>query len=608
MAPVTNGRVLFTSIPTGYPEPGKTTVYDKSQTIDLDHVKLNGGFLVKTLYLSVDPYFRARMREPHVESYLPAFNIGQPIDGYGVGVVLRSEHPGVKKGDYIYGLFQHQQYNIYPNLDMVNVINNKYCLSLSAFIGPAGMPGKTAYMAWKKYSHVKKGSTVFVSAGAGPVGSVVIQLAKMDGARVIASAGSAEKVQFMKEIGADVVFDYKTTSTKEVLQKEGPIDIYWDNVGGDTLSAALDAAAINAIFIICGMISGYNTGGVPVRNLDQIFSKSLTVHGFIVIRLEAEYDEEFYEVMPKAIAEGKIKWREEVWEGIDKVGDAILAIQKGENKAKTVPAFNIGQPIDGYGVGVVLRSEHPGVKKGDYIYGLFQHQQYNIYPNLDMVNVINNKYCLSLSAFIGPAGMPGKTAYMAWKKYSHVKKGSTVFVSAGAGPVGSVVIQLAKMDGARVIASAGSAEKVQFMKEIGADVVFDYKTTSTKEVLQKEGPIDIYWDNVGGDTLSAALDAAAINAIFIICGMISGYNTGGVPVRNLDQIFSKSLTVHGFIVIRLEAEYDEEFYEVMPKAIAEGKIKWREEVWEGIDKVGDAILAIQKGENKAKTVVRVASE
>ncbi|KAF5348458.1 hypothetical protein D9756_009558 [Leucocoprinus leucothites] len=238
----------------GFLEPGKTTVYDDPQTIDLESVDLNGGFPVKTHYLSVDPYFRARM--PRVQ-YWPTY-------------------PGAKQGDYIYGIFR-----------------------------------KTTYTAWKEYSNAKK---------ARPVESAVIQLAKMDGAKVIASAGSEEKVQFMKEIGADVVFNYKTANTNQILQKEGPIDIYWDNVGGDTLSAALDTASIGARFI----------------NLDQIFAKSLNLQGFIVTRLEPEYGEELYEIMPKVISEGKFIWREEIWEGLDKVGDAILAVQQGKNKAEMV--------------------------------------------------------------------------------------------------------------------------------------------------------------------------------------------------------------------------------------------------------------------------------
>jgi len=146
--------------------------------------------------------------------------------------------------------FPHQHYYISHSPDDLTAIENPYNLPWSLFIGVLGMPGKTAYMAWKEYSQAKKGETLFVSTGAGPVGSLVIQIAKSQGLKVIASAGSDEKVKFMKEIGADVAFNYKTEKTTDILAKEGPIDIYWDNVGGETLEAALDAANTFARFIV----------------------------------------------------------------------------------------------------------------------------------------------------------------------------------------------------------------------------------------------------------------------------------------------------------------------------------------------------------------------
>lgn len=331
-----NSRVLFNEVPKGYPEPGKTTVYDTTQTIDVENVHLDGGFLLKTLELSIDPYMRGRMRHPEKKSYSAPFAIGQPLTGHGVGVVVRSELEGVNAGDHLYGFFEHVQYSIRKDLSGLRVIDNKLKLPWSAFIGVAGMPGKTAYMAWKEYSKAKKGETVFVTTGGGPVGSLVIQLAKLDGLKVIASAGSEEKVQFMKEIGADVAFNYKTTDTAEVLEKEGPIDIYWDNVGGATLDAALEAAALNARFIECGMIAGYNVGGQPIKNLINVIGKSLSIHGFIVSRLEPKYDDEFYAVVPAKVASGEIQHREDVYDGLDKVGDIILAVQQGLNKAKAV--------------------------------------------------------------------------------------------------------------------------------------------------------------------------------------------------------------------------------------------------------------------------------
>ncbi|KAK6983964.1 NADP-dependent oxidoreductase RED1 [Favolaschia claudopus] len=359
MAPVTNARVLFGSVPKDFPIPGETTVYDTSQTIDLDNAPLNGGFLVKTLVLSLDPYMRGKMRSPEKKSYSPAFIPGEPLYGHGVGVVLRSENPVVPVGKYVYGQFNHQQYRIVESTDKVEleILEKHPKLPWTTFVGALGMPGKTAFAGWREFSKAKTGEVAFITTGAGPVGSLVIQLAKRDGLKVIASAGSDDKVKFMKDIGADVAFNYKTTDTREVLEREGPIDVYWDNVGGEILEAALDNANINARFIECGMISGYNTGdqGVKVlftsllafsaqspclsstsQNLFQLFAKSITLYGFLFSRLHHKYDEEFSRTIPAALASGEIKYTEEVHYGLDKVGDAILRIQKGENAAKVV--------------------------------------------------------------------------------------------------------------------------------------------------------------------------------------------------------------------------------------------------------------------------------
>ncbi|KAJ7105692.1 hypothetical protein C8R44DRAFT_806668 [Mycena epipterygia] len=337
MAPVTNGRVLYNSTPKDFPIPGETTVYDTSLTIDPESVPLDGGFLVKTLVLSVDPYFRGKMRSPEKESYAPTFTLGAPLDGYGIGVVLRSETSGVEVGKHVYGLnILHQEYTVFPILGLLHLIEKLPELPWTAYVGAAGMPGQTAYMGWKEFSDAKPGEVAFVTAGAGPVGSMVIQLAKQSGMKVIASAGSAAKVQFMKDIGADVVFNYKTTDTREVLEKEGPIDVYWDNVGGEVLDAALEFAAIHARFLECGMISGYNTGQQGIKNLGMVIGKSLHIHGILVFRLAGKYEKEFYETIPPKLVSGEIKWSEDVSKGLDKVGDVILAVQKGTNKAKAV--------------------------------------------------------------------------------------------------------------------------------------------------------------------------------------------------------------------------------------------------------------------------------
>ncbi|KAJ7637432.1 hypothetical protein B0H17DRAFT_1339554 [Mycena rosella] len=324
MAPTTNGRVLFAAVPSGFPIPGETTVYDTSQTIDIDTTHLNGGFLVKTLVVSVDPYMRGRMRSPEKKMYGAPFTLDAPIDGYGVGVVQRSEHNDVAPGKYVSGILPHQEYSVLLNMQGLNFLQKHPNLPWTVYVGAAGVPGKTAYMAWREFSRAKKGEVAFITTGAGSVGSrcnsMVIQLAKRDGLKVIASAGSEEKREFMKELGADIAFNYKTTDTRDVLQREGPIDIYWDNVGGDVLDAALEHAAVYARFL----------------NLHNTFAKSLIINGILVHRLEAKYDAEFYATIPAALAEGDIKYREDVTHGLETVGDAILRVQQGRNTGKAV--------------------------------------------------------------------------------------------------------------------------------------------------------------------------------------------------------------------------------------------------------------------------------
>ncbi|KAI0634325.1 NAD-P-binding protein [Trametes polyzona] len=336
MAPVKNGRVLFNEVPTGYPEPGKTTVYDESESIDPDTVPLNGGFLVKTLVLSVDPYLRGRMRDANVKSYSPPFLLHEPIENFGVGVVVRSENPELKAGDHIYGIFKFKKYFVANDAKQYKVLENKEGLPWSVYVGVCGMPGETADYAWQEFSKAKPGEVAFVSAASGPVGATVVQLAKAQGLKVIASAGSDEKVAFVRSIGADVAFNYKTVDTRKVLEKEGPIDVYWDNVGGETLEAALEYANKFARFIECGMISQYNTAPYPVKNLMKIVSQELSVHGFIVGSLRHKYVAEFYKSFPARVASGEIKYKEHRVNGLEKAGEAILDVLKGGNFGKSV--------------------------------------------------------------------------------------------------------------------------------------------------------------------------------------------------------------------------------------------------------------------------------
>jgi len=332
MAPIINKRIILKEFPTALPVPGQTTTLDASQAIDLDNVPLNGGVLVKTLVLSLEPYVLARMK-----AFMPnRFQIGQAIEGCGIGVVVRSENPGFQVGDHLHGFYPFQEYSVLRETESFTKIHNEYNLPWSVFVGIAGLPGHTAYFGWKEYSRAKKGEVAFVTSGAGAVGSFVIQLAKQDGMKVIASAGSDDKVQYLKELGADVAFNYKTTQTSEILEKEGPIDVYWDNVGGETLEAALNAAAKHARFIECGMIAGYGSPAKPIPNLINAILKEISIHGFVVTTLSPKYLETFEREVPALIASKELTYKEDVTRGLENAEVAFDNFLKGAFMGKSV--------------------------------------------------------------------------------------------------------------------------------------------------------------------------------------------------------------------------------------------------------------------------------
>ncbi|KAH9918913.1 NAD(P)-binding protein [Epithele typhae] len=337
MAPVKNGRVVFKEYPgKAFVVPGKTVVYDESETIDVDTVPLDGGVLLKMLYLSIDPYLRRLMlptEERKAHSGVPPVRIAN----WAVGVVVRSEDPSHNAGDHVLGLLPLRHYSVVKNTAALMKLENKEGIPWSAYLGVCGMPGKTAYCAWKEFAKPKPGDTVFVSAASGAVGAVVVQLAKADGCRVIASAGTHEKVAYVASLGADVAFNYKLVPTMKVLQREGPINIYWDNVGGETLEAALEQAATHARVIVCGSISTYNTAEpYNVKNLQLLLWKEIHMYGFLVGTLEPKYQEAFYREMPAKYAKGEVKYKEHFVRGLEKGPEAIVEVHEGKNFGKSV--------------------------------------------------------------------------------------------------------------------------------------------------------------------------------------------------------------------------------------------------------------------------------
>jgi NADPH-dependent curcumin reductase CurA len=293
-----------------------------------------GEVQVKNLWMTVDPYMRGRMND--VPSYSPPFQLGEAMQGGAIGEVTASNDAKLKPGDLVSTFFGWREAFNAPGGAVQKL--DTHGLPPQAFLGAAGMPGLTAYVGLLKIAALKDGDVVFVSAAAGAVGQMVCQIAKLKGHTVIGSAGGAEKVAYLKEIGVDHAIDYKAEKDlTAALMRAAPggIDVYFENVGGAHLEAALVAAKPFGRFALCGMISQYNATdmGAGVRGLIVAVGKQLRLEGFIVSS-HNDMMPAFVRDLAGWVAEGKIKWRETVEEGIERAPDAFLKLFKGENLGK----------------------------------------------------------------------------------------------------------------------------------------------------------------------------------------------------------------------------------------------------------------------------------
>jgi NADPH-dependent curcumin reductase CurA len=293
-----------------------------------------GEVQVRNSWMTVDPYMRGRMND--VKSYTPPFQIGEALQGGAVGEVVASNDPSLKAGDLVQSFFGWREAFNAPAAAVQKL--DTHGLPPQAFLGVAGMPGMTAYVGLLRTAVLKAGDVVFVSAAAGAVGQIVCQIAKIKGHTVIGSAGGAEKAAYLKEIGVDHVIDYKAESDlTAALLRAAPdgIDVYFDNVGGTHLEAALTAARPFARFALCGAISMYNATdmGPGTRGLVQAVGKQIRLEGFIV-STHADMQADFLRDMPGWIASGKVKWRETVEEGVENAPAAFLKLFSGENLGK----------------------------------------------------------------------------------------------------------------------------------------------------------------------------------------------------------------------------------------------------------------------------------
>jgi NADPH-dependent curcumin reductase CurA len=284
-----------------------------------------GEVLVRNLYVSVDPYMRGRMAEQ--PSYVTPFQLGQPLDGGCVGQIVESNGDAFQVGDYVLGRKGWREYYVSDGADLTKI--DPTLAPPQAYLGVLGMPGLTAYVGLLDIGRPQAGDTVFVSAAAGAV----------KGCHVIGSAGSAAKVHWLQAVaGVDAAFNYKTVdSLAAKLGKHCPhgIDVYFENVGGAHLEAALEHMNMRGRIALCGMISQYNDTAESSgpRNLRLAVRKRLTLTGFIVSD-HTDRQPQFYADMAAWIADGKLKWQETIIDGIENAPKAFLGLFAGENTGK----------------------------------------------------------------------------------------------------------------------------------------------------------------------------------------------------------------------------------------------------------------------------------
>ena len=302
----------------------------------------DGEILVRNSFLSVDPYMRGRMNE--AKSYVPAFRLDQPMDGEAVGVVeqvgegaVDSNGSAIAIGDTVIHMFGWRTRSVVP-AKTARILNTSLAPA-QAYLGVLGMPGLTAYVGLLRIAELAEGERVFVSSAAGAVGSLVGQLARLKGASlVVGSAGGPDKTAWLlDDAGFNAAINYKATPIRKGLAQAAPegIDVYFDNVGGDHLEAAITALRPGGRAAICGMISLYNaTEPAPgPRNMAMIIGKRLTLRGFLVFD-HSDLRPQFEAEVGRWLAEGKIVWRETVVDGIDNAVNGFRGLMAGANTGK----------------------------------------------------------------------------------------------------------------------------------------------------------------------------------------------------------------------------------------------------------------------------------
>jgi NADPH-dependent curcumin reductase CurA len=316
---------------------GKPTLNDFKFTTEAAPVPPTGHILLKTLYVSVDPYLRGRMNDS--KSYVPSFELGKPIQSGIIAEIVDSTHAELKKGDFVSGNLEWKEYQVSDGKGL-NKLNAKVS-DLSPYLGILGMTGLTAYLGLTEVGIPKAGETLVVSGAAGAVGSIVGQIGKIMGCSVVGITGTDEKVKLLKsKFKFDHAINYKTTpDLKEAIRDACPngVDIYFDNVGGEISDAVLANINKHARLPVCGYISDYNNTKVPVgpRIQPVILTKSATMTGFIV----GDFSAKFPVAMKQLIIwlkEGKLTYSETIVDGFDRIPQAFIDLFDGKNEGKMI--------------------------------------------------------------------------------------------------------------------------------------------------------------------------------------------------------------------------------------------------------------------------------
>ena len=316
---------------------GAVKATDWSHTEETVRTPSAGEFVVKVLYLSLDPAMRGWMND-NKASYIPPVGLGDVMRALAVGRVVASNHPGFAVGDHVTGMLGAQEYAVTDGSGLFKV--DPRLAPLPVYLSTLGMPGLTGYFGLLEVGQPKAGDTVVVSGAAGAVGSVVGQVAKIKGARVVGIAGGADKCRYLVDVlGFDAAIDYKTENVAEALAKHCPkgVDVYFDNVGGDILDAVLTRLARGARVVICGAISQYNNT-TPIKgpaNYMALLVQRATMTGIMVADYYPRAGQAMME-MGGWLAAGKLKTREDIVKGLDKFHEAFDMLFTGANHGKLV--------------------------------------------------------------------------------------------------------------------------------------------------------------------------------------------------------------------------------------------------------------------------------